>query len=128
MELGQNLVGVANSAADISDGLIVDLDNICRASGLGAVIRAMSVPKSDCVSRLISKSKKLDISTILVSGDDYELVFTASPDHTNKINALSDEIGVKITNIGNIVESQSVRVIDESGNDLVIGEKGYSHF
>jgi len=46
ISLGEKLIGFANSATDISDGLIIDLQNICDSSNLSAEIKKDAIPLS----------------------------------------------------------------------------------
>ena len=128
LELGNNLIEIANSATDISDGLANDLNNICQASGLGAVVQGDSIPISELVSTLIKQNKHLKMSHIISGGDDYELVFTAPPEYTKNINTLSKNMGLKISKIGSIVEGKTIRIIDKIGHDLPLETEGFQHF
>ena len=128
LELGNNLIEIANSATDISDGLANDLNNICQASGFGAVVQGDSIPISELVSTLIKQTKHLKMSHIISGGDDYELVFTAPPEYTKNINTLSKNMGLKISKIGSIVEGKTIRIIDKIGHDLPLETEGYQHF
>lgn len=59
----------ATAMIDLSDGLATDLDHLCSASGCTAVIDEDAIPRPAGV----------DLETALLSGDDYELLFTAPP-------------------------------------------------
>ena len=128
IELGRSLIGLANSATDVSDGLAADLNNICRASGVGAIIEISQIPLSDWVARNIGKSKQINIIDIVSGGEDYELVFTAPPKNAKLIRNLSKKLDLNLIRIGTIVNSRSVRFIDSSGQDLPLNTRGFSHF
>jgi len=111
--LEQNL---AHACMDISDGLVQDLGHICTASGVGAAIEAGRVP---C---------KADLETALTAGDDYELLFSASPDADETIAALAAELGTPLTRIGAITAEGNVTVRDASGDPITFKRGGYRHF
>jgi thiamine-monophosphate kinase len=70
------VLGVANSAIDISDGLVADLGHICERSRVAATIELARVPVSPVMRRHLDHP--LAIAARLAGGDDYELCFTAS--------------------------------------------------
>lgn len=95
---------LATSMIDISDGLLGDLQHIAYESNVGAVIDINRLPVHECFKKL-SFTKKNIMNFILNGGDDYELLFTVSPEKVLKIEALSKKTSVKITKIGYVVES-----------------------
>ena len=99
----------ATAAADISDGLVADLDHICHASGVAAVIDLEAVPLSAEVAALGSQAR-LDA---LTGGDDYELVFTAP-----RSTAIA---------VGRIVSGEGVTVLDGAGQPVALARQGYRH-
>ena len=61
-------------------------------------------------------------------GDDYQILFTASPIKNRIINKISKSSGIKISKIGKICSiSQKPSIIDEKGNKIVLKDKGYYH-
>ncbi|MBL6932821.1 MAG: thiamine-phosphate kinase [Rhodospirillales bacterium] len=130
LQLGRRLFGLANSAIDISDGLIQDLEHICTASGVTATIRATDIPLSGPGKKLIDDDPDL-IKTILSGGDDYELLFTIPPEWKSSISSLAKELGLPLTQIGEIEAKRSgdsVSVYDACGNLMSIPASGYRHF
>ena len=87
LDLGQKLINLASSSLDISDGLVADLEHICTSSKVGATIYLDSVPLSGAASHLISKQPDL-ITSAITWGDDYEILFTASPDKENLVEKI----------------------------------------
>ena len=70
--LGPRLVGLANAAIDVSDGLAADLGHICAASGLGATVDIGAVPLSaPAQAALDAQPSVLDL--ILGGGDDLKM-------------------------------------------------------
>ncbi len=124
--LGRQLVGVANSAIDISDGLVADLGHICERSAVGAVIEFAAVPCSAELMQL--RGHVLVTRAILTGGDDYELCFTAVAERRSEIEALSGQTGLALTRIGNIVAGKGVGVVDPAGKPMSVKDGGFDHF
>ena len=61
---------------DISDGLVGDLTHICQESKVGAQINIDLVPISPAVITCFGEQA---LEMALTGGEDYELLFTASP-------------------------------------------------
>ncbi len=116
-ELGKNLLGIANAAIDISDGLLGDLSHILKQSSVSADILIDQVPGSKILN---SKSIELQRLCKLSGGDDYELCFTAPKDKSSQLEALSSHLGLALTKIGSITKQSEklVRLIDNSGQEL----------
>ena len=115
--LGLELIDIANSAIDISDGLIQDLNLICKSSDVGAKVYLSMIPTS-------VEDKTLEL---INSGDDYQICFTASENNSSKIKHISERLGVPITEIGKITNSKELILLDYEGNKMELGS-GYSHF
>ena len=114
--------GVA-TAMDISDGLVADLEKLCQASGVGAVVHSESIPVDDVLKRAYPDSW-LDLA--LSGGEDYELLFTAPGELTDEIGSKLD---VPVSIIGDIVEEPpEATVLDPEGNPIVVEQGGWDHF
>jgi len=123
---GQALVGLANAAIDISDGLISDLGHICDVSGVGATIYIEDLPCSQAVHDYIKVSD--DWSLPLSAGDDYELCFTISPDKQAKVEQLAKDFECGLTKIGRIEPTPGIRCVAANGQQLKQLAPGYEHF
>jgi thiamine-monophosphate kinase len=128
LEVGRALVGLAHAAMDISDGLVGDLGHICDASGVGAVIDAERVPLSDAARNAVAAGLGQGLATALTGGDDYELLFTAPPSIAPRLQALSADLGLRLTAIGEIIDGSGVRVDGPVGAHLPLTGRGYRHF
>ena len=109
IDLGRALRGTATAAIDVSDGLLADLEHVCRASGVGARLTLEDVPVMPGVLP----------DTALTCGDDYELLFTASD---------RPDVDEPITAIGEICEGEGVRILDHGRVRLIDHAQGYRHF
>jgi thiamine-monophosphate kinase len=106
---------------DISDGLSSDLNRICRASGVGAVIDAERIPISD-----EARKSKDPLSSALNDGEDFELLFTLSQRQCRRLLKLWDE-SVAITRIGTITRARKLRIKRADGRLDDLQPKGYDH-
>ena len=124
--LGLALQGIAGSAIDISDGLIGDLGHILQQSKVGAAIRLPDVP---CAKDLVPHlAQSWGQQALLAGGDDYELCFTALPQQTGAIEAVSRKIGLALAPIGKIVAGSGLIIRDQSGNSLNADYQSFDHF
>ncbi len=118
MQLGAALVGAAHAALDVSDGLVADAGHIAEASRCGVVIHADRVPLSAAAQEALAGDLDL-LPAILAGGDDYELLFTASawrPEWKG------------VTEIGEVVAGEGVRVLDRDGGEIALARRGWQHF
>ncbi len=72
--VGRRLRELANAMIDVSDGLSTDLTHLCQSSGLAAVVEEAALP----IHPLAAESRSV-LELALHGGEDYELLFTASP-------------------------------------------------
>ncbi|MCB9272410.1 MAG: thiamine-phosphate kinase [Lewinellaceae bacterium] len=109
---------------DVSDGLSSDLFHICEQSGVGAFIEESGVPIHPD-AQLQALEFKLDpITCALSGGEDYELLFTISPDDIDKVKYLPD-----IYIAGEIVPArEGVHLHTRGGNIHPIEAQGWKHF
>ncbi len=126
VNLGLELVGVATSAIDVSDGLLKDIGHITRMSKVGAVINYNDIP---CERELQSLRGQKEIQALLLSGgEDYEIAFTAPHRQTKKIMKIAEKLEVPCAKIGRIKVGSDVSVYDKKGNEMIISDMGFDHF
>ena len=123
--LGLALRGVASSAIDVSDGLLGDLAHILRRSGVGATVEVDAVPRS---AVLREQNLALQRECTLAGGDDYELVFTAAPQHAAAVGEAARHAGVTVTRIGRIEAAAGLRLVDAAGHALANSFVSFDHF
>jgi len=122
-ELGPRLAGIARAMCDVSDGLLADLGHICEASGVAARVEAGRLPVSTASAATGEATARL-----ASGGDDYELLFTAAAESTESVNRLAATLKLPISPIGLIERGGGVRLIDENGEEIAVGNAGYRHF
>ena len=127
INLTKSLFKYANTSIDISDGLITDLEKMINKQNFSYVLNKDKVPISKSLLNLI-KIKRLDKSNLISQGDDYQILFTASPARARIISRTSKNLGIKITKIGKITSGNKKSIIiDQKGRQTVIKSKGYTH-
>ncbi len=112
------------TAIDISDGLVSDLNHICKASRVGARIEIDHIPVQPAVRDNFG-DKALELA--LSGGEDYGLLFTGS---TEAIAAVNKAASCPITIIGEIIadKNSKVTLVDSKGDAIDINKAGWEHF
>jgi thiamine-monophosphate kinase len=100
----------ATAMIDVSDGLGLDLDRLCRASGVGVVLDRVPIAPGATLEDAMS------------GGEDYELVFTAADAELVAAGFRADGLLAPIV-IGRLVEDVETRKIGDE--DFV--PRGYLH-
>lgn len=121
--LASRLSGQIQSAIDISDGLLADLQHLLDASRVGAELDLSKLPLSSALQKLPENTA---YQQALTAGDDYELCFTTPAEHAPQ---LAEEFVDEITCIGKINDSGklTLRGLDNELG-LSINRAGYDHF
>ena len=78
LALGRSLVGVANAAIDLSDGLLADLEHIAEASDVAIHVDTELLPLSDALESAVDRDQALALA--LGGGEDFALCFTLPVD------------------------------------------------
>ena len=121
--------GLATAAIDLSDGLSGDLYHICQASKVGAVIDAPNIPISSQCTTYAKHSHDSSIHLSLHSGEDYELLFTTSPNKQKQLERIASQTGQKITSIGMIQRhSTGINLKRSDGSHQTMPRQSYDHF
>jgi len=127
INLTKKLFKFANTSIDISDGLITDLEKMINKQNLSYTLKENDIPISKQLKQLIFK-KKLKKYNLISNGDDYQVLFTASPDKSRIILNMTKNLGIKITKIGKITSgSRKPLLIDQKGKQIVLKNKGHTH-
>ena len=126
IELGIALCGIANSAIDISDGLLGDLGHILERSKVGAALEFAALPTLPIVQTYLHETVARDC--VLAGGDDYELCFTAPASRRDDVQAAAESVGVTVTRIGRITAESGLAVLDADGQRITTEHTGYNHF
>jgi thiamine-monophosphate kinase len=121
--LGLALRGLATAAIDVSDGLLGDLAHLQERSGVGACVQVPLVPRPDLLRGIESALQR---RCVLAGGDDYELLFTASPPGREMVRAVSAQCCIAITRIGSMTKHAGLQLEGDPGIDATL--RGFDHF
>ena len=102
---------LTNSAIDISDGFLLDLDRLCAASQKGAEIT------------ITNEILKTDLEDV-VAGDDYILLFTANKSNREEIVKILPKSKI----VGEIIEGTGLKIKNSLGKALNFDEFGWDSF
>jgi thiamine-monophosphate kinase len=117
---------LATAMIDVSDGLLQDLGHLCEESRVGAVVDAPALRLSPAYCAILGER---EWSLVLTGGEDYELLFSAAPEHYAKVTELAAQSDCAITRIGRIVpQAEGIRVNGPDGNLYTPRQTGYDHF
>lgn len=108
---------------DLSDGLAADLHHLLDESRVGATVIADAIPLADDARRMTDGRRPLDHA--LSDGEDFELLFTISPEDGQRLLATSD-CG-KLTHIGTIDVELGCRLQRPSGEVEPLLRGGWQH-
>jgi thiamine-monophosphate kinase len=127
VELADAIMRHAHASMDISDGLVGDLERLCRASELAARIELERLPLSAPARSALAADPRA-LETILTGGDDYELLVTLDPASWQPFQAECEAQGICATLIGEtrMGASGDVAVMVE-GRELTLTRTAYSH-
>ena len=127
--LGVALRGVASAALDVSDGLTGDLSHVLAASRVGASLDLRALPMSDQLRQMLEGGQReLALGCVLAGGDDYELLFTASPAMRERVESIALALSLPLTPIGAITVDPVLTIHDEDGRALSALPRAYDHF
>ncbi|MFT4040510.1 MAG: thiamine-phosphate kinase [Thermomicrobiales bacterium] len=118
----------ASSAMDLSDGLLGDLPKILTASNVAAEIDLRAIPVAAAV-RALYPEQWLAFATR--GGEDYELLFTASPDTWPALAEALSVAGGQVAAIGRILppdDGPALSVIGLDGARRAEAPGAFDHF
>jgi thiamine-monophosphate kinase len=124
MVLGEERL--ATAMIDLSDGLSSDINHLCEASSVGALIDAALLPIDERVVELCGRRALDPLQLALHGGEDYELLFTVKPEHAARLPRRVD--GVEIKRIGEVTSASDGVKISEGSRTWELRPGGWKHF
>jgi thiamine-monophosphate kinase len=116
---------------DLSDGLAGDLRHVLKASGVGAELRAASIPISRAARQAARRvpGARPPLAAALADGEDFELLFTVPARRAvSLLDAWKPAFpGLKLTCVGKITAAAGLIVRDPHGTRS-LDVDGYVHF
>jgi thiamine-monophosphate kinase len=117
---------LATAMIDISDGLSSDLNHLCSASGVGALIESSLLPIDHQVVELCGRRALDPLQLALHGGEDFELLFTVRATDAGRLPRRVD--GVEITRVGEITKKVDGVKISEGARVWELNPAGWKHF
>ena len=140
LEVGRALAAhrLATAMLDLSDGLMTDLDRLCRASGVGATLLADQLPLSPALIAYGRRTRQNPLRFALAGGEEYELLFTVRPAAAARCIRLLRRLRLACRRIGTIDRAPAgapIRIVPDAGRpqslDAFAAEQrihGFEHF
>ena len=126
--LGLGLIGLANGAIDISDGLLADLGHILSASNVSATLYFNHLSINLYLHNHANEPAVQHM--ILAGGDDYELCFTAPQANRSAIEKIGKDLHLTLSLAGSIHAGagHACVVLNERKQAMAINKTGFDHF
>jgi thiamine-monophosphate kinase len=119
---------LAHAGMDVSDGLSIDLAELCRQSGVGARVDAAAVPVAPAVASLERARGGDALSLALHGGEDYELLLAVDPLRYAELEELAGVWGVPVCEVGGFFAGEPLVVIRDGAGERALEPGGYDHF
>jgi thiamine-monophosphate kinase len=117
---------LATAMIDLSDGLSSDLNRLCEAGGVGALIDSSLLPIDSRVVELCGRRALDPLQLALHGGEDFELLFTVKPADAARLPRRVD--GVELKRIGEITDATEGVKISEGPRIWDLKPGGWKHF
>lgn len=116
------------AAIDVSDGLSIDLERLCEASGVGAVLDLSLVPVASAAELLARQTKNVltPVEHALGDGEDFELILAASSAVAADLIA-RQPLDVPLTRIGSFTVQPGLWQRSSGGALIPLAPRGYEH-
>lgn len=123
--LGMALAGLASSAMDLSDGLAGDVQHLLNASQVGARISIDTLPHAPALAMATPDYRRQLCAS---GGDDYELLFTAPPQHATTIEGIARTLDLRLTPVGVVTRDPQLSWIGQAGELVTQQFQAFDHF
>jgi len=117
-----------HAALDVSDGLSLDISRLAQESGCGACLDLDTIPVSQDAYELSASSPEnlTPLERALSDGEDFELVLAVPSKEAERL--LSDQaLEVPITRIGVCTAQPGLTCIDHRGRTRSLAPRGFEH-
>ncbi len=110
-------------AIDLSDGVRACASLLAGESGVHAELDASRLPAGNPLDDAAKRLGRPPASLGLDGGEDFELLFTASPGAVERVRMrFEKKFGVPLTRIGRVLEGEGLEVLGDPG------EEAFEHF
>jgi thiamine-monophosphate kinase len=116
---------LATAMIDLSDGLLIDAQRLCAASGVAGRIDADRLPLAAALRRVPPAQAR---ALALGGGEDYELLFAVPPARVADLRAARAALGCPVTHVGELRAGRGVTVTAGGKPVRAPGRHGHEHF
>jgi thiamine-monophosphate kinase len=115
---------MVNSMMDVSDGLSIDLQRLCEASGVGAVVYSSKLPV--CPMAILDQERQRECN--LHGGEDYAMLFTVPMEMIGQLDGIMRKYSdIPIAMIGQITKEKGI-FIEAGASRNALRPMGFDHF
>jgi thiamine-monophosphate kinase len=125
LEFGHKSISYTSSSIDSSDGLSSCLNELSIQSKKKFLIT--KIPTNNDVREFSEKNNTSLNRLVFDGGEEFELVFTVTPENLKKIHALAKKNKISIFEIGRVSKGKGV-FFDDGNNLFKIKDNGWQHF
>lgn len=123
------LAPFVHAMTDISDGLLMDLQNLLSAKQFGAILWEDALPQKQGVQGFLERLKEPAEKWLFAPSDDYELLFTVSSEDVEQAEALVlSECNTTIHWLGEVTANEGVCLKRRKGTLEALEVRGWTHF
>jgi len=120
-----NSKGLVRAATDISDGFSSAVHNICKESGVGALVEYIGLPLFDGFEEFCRKEKR-DALELLNLGCDYELLTCIPQECFSAAKRIAKSHGTELCEVGTVLKKDIL--LEKDGRIAKLPKKGFAHF
>lgn len=114
---------------DVSDGVASEIGHVCQSSDVGVLIYADKIPLSAAARTIAEIRGTNPLDYALYGGEDFELLFTASPaERSSIIRELKTMFHLQCSNIGKITSADKGVMLNDGERAVSLTAHGFDHF
>ena len=120
--------GLVTAMLDTSDGTAADLLHLAEASRVGVRLDLVRLPVAAGLMDAARAGRQDPTAWTVDGGEDYELLFAASPAFAAEAARLATRLEVALTRIGEILPASEGRwMMDPAGTRRALSPRGWDH-
>ncbi len=117
----------ASASCDSSDGIYNTLHEICKASGVGAILYLDMLPIADGVEEFCSLTNKDLINLIFNAGEEFLHIFTIPPKKVAIMKNYLSKHNLKMYKIGSVTKNTEISLKIDKNHVILLDKMGYEH-